>query len=164
MLEAIRTYKIQNTGGMRFIGNKYSDGETAWREWKAKGLFESVKQQIGINLANLHEDSDALVGLMSHRNGFEYWLGYFTPENTPVPEGLDHEDFSKFDMAVCWFYEKDEFNPWDLAPEGLANIEKAGYTVTTDWWFERYSSKRCKDFYAKETPDDTIMDIGYFVV
>jgi hypothetical protein len=36
MLEAIKTYKIQNTGGMRFIGKKYSDGEIAWREWKAR--------------------------------------------------------------------------------------------------------------------------------
>ena len=164
MLEAIKTYKIENASGMRFIGKKYPSGGAAWDEWKEKGLFETVKQQIGINLADLHEDSDALVGLMSHRNGFEYWLGYFTPENTPVPEGLDYEDFPKMDMAVCWFYEKDEFNPWDLAPEGLANIERKGYTVNTDWWFERYSPKRCKNFYATETPDDTIMDIGYFVV
>jgi len=159
MLEAIKTY-TQSMGASRFIGKKYANGGNAWDEWKQKRLFESIKAQISIT-AQI-EDGDALIGLMCHRNGFEYWLGYFTSADTSVPEGLEHEDFPAMDIAVCWFYEKDEDN-YDLACEALGNIEKAGYTVTTDWWFERYSPKRCKDFYASEIPEDTIMDIGYFI-
>jgi len=51
-----------------------------------------LKNRIGVNLKELYEDSDALIGLMRHsdetHNTFEYWLGYFMPENTTVPEGF----------------------------------------------------------------------------
>ena len=165
MLEAIKTYK-QSVGAMRLIGKKYSSGRDAWNEWREKGLFDLVKKQININFKDLYEDGDALIGLMCHRDGnhdnFEYWLGYFTPENTPVPEGLEYEDFSQMDMGICWFYEKDE-NNYDLACEALANIEKAGYIVTTEWTFERYSPNRCEDFNVRPIARDTIMDVGYFI-
>jgi len=104
MLEAVKTYK-QSVGAMRFIGKKYPSGRDAWTEWGEKGLFDSIKKQININFTDLYEDGDALIGLMCHRNGnhsnFEYWLGYFTPENTIVPAGLEYEDFCKTDMSIC---------------------------------------------------------------
>lgn len=154
MLEAIKTYK-QHIGTTRFIGKKYSSGIDAWTEWKEKGLTESVKQQINANLKHIYEDGDALIGLMCHKEGnhnnFEYWLGYFTPENTPVPEGLEYEDFSKINIAICWFNEEDE-NKYDLACEALENIEKEGYIITTEWWFEHYSGNHAN-----------ISEVGFFV-
>jgi len=159
VFEAIKTY-TQNMGATRFIGKKYAGGGDAWGEWKEQNLFESVKTKVGAMAQ--HDDGDALIGLMCHRNGFEYWLGYFTPAGTTVPEGLDYEDFPAMPIAVCWFYEKDE-DSHDLAVEALANIEHAGHVVTTDWWFERYAPTRCKDFFIAEMPNDTIMDVGYFI-
>ena len=156
MLKTIKLHK-QCPGAIKYIGKKYASGKAAWDEWGEKGLFESVKKQIGINLTDFYEDGDAVVGLMCKRindegkKKFEYWLGYFTPANTPVPEGLEYEDFPPMDMVTCQFYEKDG-EGYDLACEALSNIEKAGYIVTTEWWFERYSPKR-----------ENIIDLGYFV-
>lgn len=165
MLEAIKTYK-QSVDAMKFIGKKYSSGRDAWTEWREKGFFDSVKNQINIDFMNLYEDGDALIGLMQHEGGdhtkFEYWLGYFTPENTPVPKGLLYVDFPPMDMCICWFYEKDEIH-YDFNCEALANIEKEGFIVTTEWVFERYSPNRCDDLMNINKDSDTIMDVGYFI-
>ncbi|MCL2434237.1 MAG: MerR family transcriptional regulator, partial [Clostridia bacterium] len=84
---AIRAYR-QSVGAMRFIGKKYPNGGTAWSDWDSRPDSDMfLKQKIGIDLKNFYEDGDAVVGLMRHKDGshrnFEYWIGFFTPANTP---------------------------------------------------------------------------------
>ena len=159
---AIRAYR-QSVGAMRFIGKKYPNGGTAWSDWDSRPDSDMfLKQKIGIDLKNFYEDGDAVVGLMRHKDGdhrnFEYWIGFFTPANTPVPDGYEYEDFPKMDIGTCWIYGKNG-EVYGIEPSALAKLEEEGYETITDWWFERYSPFRC-------TPDkkgNVIIDICFFI-
>ena len=157
---AIKAYR-QSAGAMRFIGKKYSSGKDAWETWN-EDISNSLKRQLAINLRDLYEDGDALIGLMCHREGnhnnFEYWLGYFTPENTPVPEGFEYEDFPKMDIGTCWLYGKED-EVFAIEPMALAKLEEEGFESITDWWFERYSPVRA----TSDKKGYTIIDICFFI-
>ena len=107
---AVKAYK-QSVPVMRFIGKKYASGGEAWKAWNETDYATQLKEKLSINLKDLYEDGDALIGLMCHTQGdhrnFEYWLGYFTPEGTTVPDGFECEDFPERDIAACWLYGKE---------------------------------------------------------
>jgi len=140
----IKTYK-QTVGPMRFIGKKYESGSVAWSNWSSDWDIDSeqwLPKRLGIDPKALYEDGDSLIGLMSHRDGFEYWLGYFVPPNTPVPEGFEHEDFPKSeykDIATCWLYgHSDEI--FAIEPVAYDRLLEEGFDLEDPciWWFERY--------------------------
>ena len=158
---AVNTYR-QTLNAARFIGMKYASGGEAWDDWgniwgindadsMLNHLSESpLLKQINVNPADIYKDGNpqdgcALIGLMRHsggdHNNFEYWLGYFTPADTPVPEGYDYADFPQQDVGICWLYGKndDVFAHEPVAYEKLGN---EGYDPMDDWWFERYVEHR----------------------
>ena len=156
----VKTYS-QNLNAMRFIGKKYSSGANAWEEW-TEADEHLLKSHSGINLKDFHEDGDSLIGLMCHRNGdhnhFEYWLGYFMPQNTPVPEGFAYEDFPKVNIGVCWIYgHQDEV--FGLEPMVFEKLKEEGFNVSSEWWFERYHPLRS----AEDKNRNFIIDICFFI-
>jgi len=157
---AIKCYK-QNTPAMRFIGKKYASGGEAWKDWEETDYATLLKEKLNIDLCNLYEDGDALVGLMCHPKGdhrqFEYWLGYFTPENTPVPNGFEYEDFPERNIVACWLFGKEDevFAVESIAYEKLL---EEGFAPIDDWWFERYHPVRT----VPDKKGYMIIDICFF--
>jgi len=152
----VRTYK-QSIGPTRFIGKKYASGAEAWSDWSGDFTDNILTKQIGINLKDLYEDGDSLIGLMSHRNGFEYWLGYFTPQGTPVPEGYEYEDFPKTDICTCWLYgHQDEV--YAIEPMAFEKLQEEGFAPIDGWWFERYHPMRNME----DKKGNVIIDICFF--
>jgi len=158
---AIRTYK-QSVGATRFIGKKFPSGRTAWEELGKNDFAKLLREQLHIN-KDLYEDGDALIGLMNDSRGeFEYWLGYFTPENTPVPEGFEYENFPAMNIGTCWIYGKED-EIYAVEPIAFEKLQEEGFEFLSDshsrWWFERYVDIR-------STPDKkgyAIIDICFFV-
>jgi len=155
----VNAYK-QSVGATRFIGKKYASGGEAWEAWTDED-GNRIKSGLGVDLnktEGLRDDGDALIGLMSHRNGFEYWLGYFTPFGTPVPEGYEYEDFPKIDIGVCWLY---GYGDELFAIEDMAfdKLKDEGYAVDDYWWFERYHPVRNQS----DKKGFGIIDICFFI-
>jgi len=169
MAEIIKVYK-QNVEAMRFIGKKYSNSDRVngdfgakWGEWFSNGWFGALEALIDDDFIASYEDSDAHIGLMREQNGdfntFEYWIGCFVKEGTPVPEGYDHVDFPKSTFGVCWIYGKESDVFMREAECGEKLIEE-GYEIINDWCFERYV---CPRFTTPDDKGNIILDIGFFV-
>ena len=166
---AINTYR-QSMFPMRFIGKKYAGGGEAWNNWSDDWDVESdncLLKRLEVDPKKIYadgnpQDGSALIGLMCHPNGdhnnFEYWLGFFVPENTPVPEGFSYTDFPKMDVGTCWLYGKEE-EVMAVEPIAFEKLKDEGFEPIDGWWFERYVPHR-------ETADKNgykIMDICFFV-
>ena len=156
---AVKTYK-QTVGPMRFIGTKHASGGEAWNNWSDEK--DEVLWELGKKLKGVYEDCDAVNGLMAHRDGdhnnFEYWLGYFTPENTPVPEGFEYEDFPAQEIGTCWLYGKED-EIFAVEPIAFEKLKEEGYNVDGDWWFERYHPIRSE----QDKHGYLIIDICFFI-
>ena len=168
MAGIIKTYK-QNVGAMRFIGKKYGDGDRVngtfgakWCEWFENGWFSVIESQISVGMRDIYEDGDASIGLMRGGHGklFEYWIGYFMPENTTVPEGFEHIDFPKGDLGVCWVYGKEE-EVFCLEEQCVEGLEKNGFVINYDLCFERYA---CPRFTTPDEKGNIILDICFYLV
>ena len=153
----IKVYR-QSMPAMRFIGKKFTDGGTAWG-WGGCGItqMELLKDKLQINLFDLYEDGDSIIGLMSHRAGFEYWLGYFVPHNTPVPEGYGYEDFPAMDIVTCWLYGKSD-EVFAVEPIAYEKLGREGFAPIGDAWFERYHPMRTQE----DKQGYQIIDICFF--
>jgi len=178
---AVNVYRQRMAGSWRFIGKRYTSGAEAWADqpdaWDTDS-DGSLFQQLAINPQALYEDGNpqdgkSLIGLITHPNGDnaryaywpeygnrtepEYWLGFFCPENTPVPAGYTYIDFPQMDIGTCWIYGHD-MEVFD-AEHAFNKLKGEGFQLMDDWWFERYVDHR-------ETKDKNgyrIMDICFFV-
>jgi len=166
---AVNTYR-QSIFPMRFIGKKYSSGGEAWNNYSDDWDVDSdncLLKRLKVDPTKIYtdgnpQDGSALIGLMRHPNGnhnqFEYWLGFFTPENTFVPDGFEYVDFPKKDVGVCWLYGKED-EVMAVEPVAFEKLGDEGFEPIDDWWFERYVPHR-------ETADkngNKIIDICFFI-
>ncbi|MDR2546381.1 MAG: GyrI-like domain-containing protein [Lachnospiraceae bacterium] len=168
MAEICKVYK-QRVGNMRFIGKKYLNSDRVngmfgakWGEWFENGWFTLLEKHVDGSLKDTYEDGDATIGLMREENGFdsfEYWIGYFVPENTKVPEGFTYVDFPESELGVCWVYGK-VHEVFGLEGMCRERLEKEGYEVTSNWCIERYS---CPRFTTPDEKGNVIIDICFFV-
>ena len=151
----------QDVPALRFIGKKYGNNDRVngmfgklWGDWFQNGWFDVIIKQTDKDLKAIYEDGDSYIGLMRENNGqFEYWIGIFMPEATPVPEGFVYIDFPKTTLGVCWLYGKED-EVYGLEGRCGEELEKAGY-VLGDWCMERYGCPRftTADAYGKITLD-----------
>lgn len=170
MPEIIKVYR-QSLGAMRFIGKRYTNADrdqygmfgAKWGEWVENGWFDALHTLMPAGFKAAYDEGDAPIGLMCEKdqdfNNFEYWIGFFMPENTPVPEGFQYVDFPSGDIGVCWIYgpESEVFGQEAMC---LDRLRQEGFENVTDWCFERNVLPR------SETPDEKgniIMDICFFV-
>jgi len=170
MAEIVKAYR-QSVGATRFVGKRYTNKDRGpngmfgirWEEWGKNGWFDLLKKQNDGRLRGTYEESDAAIGLMREEGGnfdnFEYWIGFFMPVNTAVPEGFQYVDFPPSELGVCWLYGK-EGEIYGQEAKCLERLEKEGFEITTDWCFERYVSARI------DMPDDkgnVIIDICFYI-
>lgn len=172
MAEIIKAYR-QSVPAMRFIGKKYSDEDriegnfgAKWGEWFQNGWFDAIEKEISVNINDIYEDSGAYIGLMRCKEGepFEYWIGIFSHENNPVPEGFEHIDFPKSELGVCWLYGKDG-EVYFQEQKCAEKLGEEGYKVISDekgawWFFERYG---CPRFTKPDDKGNIILDICHYI-
>ena len=170
MVEITKVYR-QTMPASKFIGFKYKNEDRVdgmfgyhWGQFYEKGYNKTLETLLPTNPNDFFENSNAPIGLI-YENGeaFEYWIGFFMPENTVVPKGFDSIDFLKSELGVCWVYGKEEEI---FAQEGSCGekLEKEGFEIIDDdrkyYCFERYVHPR------NTTPDEKgniILDICFFV-
>ncbi len=165
MAEIKKVFK-EKIPNMRFIGKKY--GEFGhWDEFWANDWFGILEKTMGGTdaILNIWENGGGYVGLehRSPESEFEYWIGMFTPAETPVPDGFEHKDFDGLSLGTCWIYgyEADIHDTSACKPE----LVKNGMVIWKDknggtWSFENCLCPRYT------TPDENgkiILDYCYFV-
>ena len=173
--EIIKTYK-QEIPALRFIGKKYGSNDLGnringmfgkyWHDWLQNGWFGIIEKQINENTKTIYEDGDAYIGLEKYKEGepFEYWIGMFMPENTPVPDGYEFHDFSKGLLGVCWVYGK-QGEVFMQEENCIKKLEKEGYKFLADgngfqWSFERYGASR---FTTPDEKGNIILDMCFYI-
>lgn len=171
MAEITKCYR-QEVPALRFIGKKYGDEDRVdesfgarWGEFFEKGWFARIEGLVADTKA-IYEDGDAYVGLMRFLDNepFQYWIGMFMPEGTPVPEGFGFVDFDRASLGVCWVhgpedqvYMQEERCAIRLAEEKLEVIadDQGAY-----WFFERYG---CPRFTTPDEKGNIVLDICHYV-
>lgn len=173
MAEIIKCYK-ERMPAHRFIGKMYTDDDrvngsygSKWREWFQNGYFETLEK-----LGSLSEGGDAYLGFMKwSKSGFEYWIGMFFPENTPVPEGYGFIDMPASNLGTCWIYGSEQNDKiYGMHDACCAEVVENQFEIRDDFgngmgekeyfFFERYNCPRFT------TPDDkgkVILDYCIYV-
>jgi len=152
---------------MRFIGKKYPGFGGWWGEWFANGWFDAVEAAMGgvDAILKLWENGGGYVGLERRAEGqpFEYWLGMFTPADTPVPEGFSCVDFPSMGLGTCWIYGKE--NEVHDTSRCKGAVEAEGMRLWKDaaggvWAFENCL---CPRYTTPDEAGNVILDYCYFV-
>ena len=171
-IEITKVYK-QDVPTLRFIGKKYGDNDRVnggfgqqWGEWFQNGWFAIILKQTDKDLKTLYEDGDAYIGLMRWKEGepFEYWIGIFMPEGTPVPDGFISRDFPKSTLGICWVHGK-EGEVFFQEEKCAGKLIETGCSIASDdenayWFFERYANPR---FTTADENGKIILDICHYV-
>ena len=169
MAEIIRTYK-QAVPAMRFICKKDPYEGGGWGEWHGNGWFGELEKAAGGEpiVHQLYEDGDAYIGMLhlsKDFNLFGYYIGMFTPPNTPIPEGYIAMDYPAQNFGVCWIQGKDMGDIQSQFRFLQEKINGAGMEIIREedgsfWDFERY---QCPRYTTPDENGNIIMDFCYFV-
>ena len=163
MAEIVSVF-AQTVPAMRFIGKKYpSFGH--WGEFFANGWFDVIEAAMGGTdaILKLWENGGAYVGLERRAEGepFAYYLGMFTPSDTPVPEGFDYVDFPAGTLGTCWIYgtEKDVHNTKGCRAALLAE----GMEPPTDGVVWSFENCICPRYTTPDGEGKIILDYCYYL-
>ncbi len=179
MAEIIRCYR-QSMPAHRFIGKTYTDADRVggsfgakWGEWFAHGCFETLENSCAEGLAKLgegFEDGGAYIGLMRYGGNkpFEYRIGLFFAENTPVPEGFEAVDFPASELGTCWIYGKESEGLYGMHEACERKMTENEFAVRYDlregkegiWFFERYA---CPRFTTDDEKGNRILDYCFYI-
>ena len=166
MAEIIKKFR-EDIPTMRFIGKKYPNFGPMWGEWFANGWFDLIEERMGgvEKITAIWENGGDYVGLERRCDGqpFEYWIGMFTPAETPVPEGFAYLDFKDVGLGTCWIYgtEREVHNTKACRGE----LEALGLEIWHDtnggvWSFENCL---CPRYTTPDEKGNIILDYCYFV-
>lgn len=174
-----KTYK-EHLPSVRFIGKRYTNADKGidggfgnkWSEWFENGWFNEL-EQLG-NLEGVENGHIGLMGCSEEDNSFEYWIGIFLPEKTPVPENYDFIDIPEGDVGVCWIYGSADSGelfgqePHNMCMSKLEENNMGRYRddfngEAEKWWwfFERYN---CPRFTTPDEHGKVILDYGMYIV
>ena len=161
MVEIIKVYR-ESLPSLRLIGKRYTNRDrdvnggfgNKWGEWFEKGYFRTLEE-----LGSLPENGDAYLGCMRCVGEFEYWIGMFFPEETPVPDGYMYVDIPSGDLGTCWIHGcEDNGEIYGQEPHEMciSKIKEAGWQIAEDAWFiERYN---CPRFTTSDEKGKVILD------
>ncbi|MBQ8439098.1 MAG: hypothetical protein IJX19_00410 [Clostridia bacterium] len=166
MASIVKTFR-EEVPAMRFIGKKYEGFGPWWGEWFANGWFDEIEKAMGgtDSILKIWENGGGYVGLerRAAEQPFEYWIGMFTPADTPVPEGFSCVDFPAMGLGTCWIYGSErEVHKTKACKQ---TIKDAGMTTWKDenggkWSFENCV---CPRYTTPDAEGNIIMDYCYFV-
>ncbi len=162
MAEIIQCYR-EAVPAMRFIGRKY-DGFTSWGECFSTDTFGAIERAMGgVEAVRALWKDGGYVGLERHCDGepFAYYIGMFTPPDTPVPDGLCSVDFDEAYLGVCWFYGDGSYDPGACA----ARLEDAGFKIGKDaqgavWSFQNCT---CPRYTTPDEKGNIISDYAFIL-
>ena len=166
MADIIKVFR-ESIPSMRFVGKKYSNFGPMWGEWFANGWFDCIESAMGgvDRIKGLWKNGGGYIGLERRAEGqpFEYWIGMFTPEGTPVPDGFSNVDFPAGGLGTCWIYGKEKEIHNTKACK--ASIQCADMNIWQDsnggvWSFENCI---CPRYTSPDEQGNVIMDYCYFV-
>ena len=162
MATITKAYK-ETVPALRFIGKRYTDADRLhgmfghkWGEWFQEGYFTLLENLVE-NLPDFNKQS---IGLMREdENGeFEYWIGLFMPEGTPVPDNFAHVDFPAGELGVAWIYGL-EGEVYMQEGEAAKKLEAEGISLkNSKWCFERYN---CPRFTEPDSDGKIILDVCF---
>ena len=165
MAEIVKTYKKSITA-TRFIGKKYGNEDRVdgsfgakWGEWFENKWFD-VLDKLGSQ-----EGWDNGIGLMGHEDGaFKYWIGKFTPANTPVPEGFDYMDYDAGYIAACRLKGQED-NLWGNEPMCCDYLQAEGYKMLDNEFicFEWYLDCEDEEVIKATEEGQSLLDVCFFV-
>lgn len=166
MAEVIRVLR-QSYPPLRLIGKRYTDVDRGsdggysqkWSEWFEQGYFRPLEQ-----LEAVSATGDAYVGCMRCAGEFEYWIGMFFPEKTPVPDGYTYVDIPAGDVGICWIYGREdtgELYGHEAHEMCIVEIKEAGWQLADEpWVFELYN---CPRFTNPDEDGNVILDYGVYL-
>lgn len=166
MADIVNVFK-EKIPSMRFIGKKYNSFGH-WGEWWQNGWFDLLEQAMGgtDKILSVWENGGGYVGVEKRSEGqpFEYYIGMFTPENTPVPEGFLHMDFKDLSLGTCWIKGKEsEVHNTSACKQ---KIKEKGMELWHDEQGAVYSFENCvcPRYTSPDENGNIILDYCYFVV
>ncbi len=174
--EIIRVAR-EHLPALRFIGKCYTDADRGpdggfgnrWGEWFANGWFERLKN--GGVLQGVENGALGLMGCSDQENSFQYWIGFFYPENAPVPEGFTGIDIPEGDIGVCWIRGHEGMDDLygqhcqcmeRLTENGVKRFREDFKGPGQKWWwfFERYNEPR---FTVQNEDGTRILDYAIYI-
>ncbi len=166
MAEIVKVFQ-ENIPTLRFLGKKY-DNFGNWGEWFANDWFGILEKSMGgaDKILSIWENGGGYVGVerRAEEQPFEYYIGMFVPENTPIPDGFIAIDFKNLNLGTCWISGKeDEVHDTSACKHKL--IEQ-GMEIWQDdnggiWSFENCL---CPRYTTPDENGNVILDYCYFVV
>lgn len=166
MAEIIKVYR-EELPSLRLIGKRYTNSDRGangsfsgkWGEWFKNGYFGPLEK-----LGALPENGDAYLGLMRITDEFEYWIGMFFPEGTPVPEGYEYTDFPAGSIGTCWIYGREdngEIFGEKIHNKCLEKVKEKGWELTENAvFFERYN---CPRYTNADEKGNVILDYCMYI-
>lgn len=109
MTDIIKVYSEQAPKS-RFIGIRYGDSDRVggafahlWGSWFKNRRFETLHPLVTEQWKARFPEGESYIGLMRVKEGapFEYWIGMFLPEDSPVPAGFDSLELPEMNLGVC---------------------------------------------------------------
>ena len=165
-IEIVKSY-IEDCPACRFIGKRYTPTDSIngsyghkWGEWWANDWFVPLDQ-----LPHMSIVGDSTMAAMRVVNGeLEYWIGFFCPPDTPVPEGSEAIEIGPRRYAVIWKRGDEgsgELSGLEAHNLCMAELTRNGWVCREDdWCFERYN---CPRFTVPDADGRVILDYGISV-
>ena len=166
MAKVIKVFK-ESFPPIRLIGERYTDIDRdpdggfsqKWGKWFEQGYFQPLEQ-----LGAAPVSGDAYIGCMRCVGEFEYWIGMFFSESTPVPDGYMSVDIPASDVGICWIYGRQdtgELYGQEAHEMCMARIKEAGWSIADNpWFFELYN---CPRFTTPDEEGNVILDYGVYL-
>ncbi|MCL1858014.1 MAG: GyrI-like domain-containing protein [Oscillospiraceae bacterium] len=155
---------------VKFIGKKYGDSDringsfgAKWGEWFSNGWFNILEKEI--DMLPKECEGGAYIGLMRVKNNiFEYWVGMFAAEGSPVPLGFAYIDIPAGDIATAWIHGSDdngEIYGMDAHNACMNKFFEKGWQLQDDpYFFERY---QCPRFTTADKDGRVILDYCIYI-
>lgn len=146
---------VESFPNLRFIGHCYRNADMidgsfsfAWQNSFKTGFFKQLE-----DYGYVPPIENGYLGFMradmrDFEGTFEYWIGMFFLENTPVPHGLEFFDLPANDVAIAWIQGKEGPELFQMHDEVMAKFEKEGLLhlkkddKELSMFFERYQCPR----------------------
>lgn len=165
MAQIIKVFK-ERVPAMRFIGKRY-DTFGHWGDWFANGWFGELEKAMGgtEKMLSIWANGGGYIGLERRKEGeeFQYWIGMFTPPDTPIPQGFSHIDFEQSFLGTCWIYgTESEVHNTSGCKEALADrvMEVVPHADGAVYSFENCL---CPRFTTPDEQGQVILDYCYFI-
>lgn len=170
----VKVYK-ESLLNVRFIGKKYGNKDrdnyggfgSKWGEFHQNGWFCIIEKNTKI-LSDKYEGG-AYLGLMcckgdNFETDFEYWVGMFAEENSPVPDGFESVHIPAGDIATAWIYgREDNGEIYGGEPHNacMDKFAKQGWELQeAPYFFERY---QCPRFTTNDGDGGVILDYCIYI-